>query len=92
MGAKHKVGIGFNLQYRYAEDYNMTLGPNVKPLEGIVGFVPSLTQQSTYRLLARYAAQAITTGEQGIQADINITINKENSILINFPHSIFSDK
>ena len=83
LGAKHKGGIGFNLQYRYAEDYNMTLGPNVKPLEGIVGFVPSLTQQSTYRLLARYAAQAITTGEQGIQADINITINKENSILIN---------
>ncbi|MFM9946013.1 MAG: DUF6029 family protein [Bacteroidia bacterium] len=83
MGKKKKSGIGINLQYRYIENYNMNLTPNVKPLEGLVGFVPSLTQQSTYRLLARYAAQAITTGEQGMQADFNFTINKENAIMIN---------
>jgi len=84
LGKKKKGGIGFNVQYRRVDHYNLTLSPNVRPLEGIVGFVPSLTQQSTYRLLARYAAQAITQGEEGIQADINITLNKENSIVINF--------
>jgi len=84
LGKKHKSGIGLNLQYRHIDHYVMMLSPYVMNLEGLVGFVPSLTQQSTYRLLARYAAQAITTGEQGIQADVNITINKENSIAINF--------
>lgn len=83
LGKKKKSGLGINFQYRYVDNYVMTLTPNVKPLEGLVGFVPSLTQQSTYRLLARYAAQAITTGEKGMQADINFTINKENAIMIN---------
>jgi hypothetical protein len=83
LGKKKKSGIGVNLQYRYVDHYNMNLTPNVKPLEGLVGFVPSLTQQSTYRLLARYSAQAITTGETGVQMDINYTINKENAIMIN---------
>jgi len=83
LGKKKKAGFGLNLQYRKLDNYAMTLSPNVRALEGIVGFVPSLTQQSTYRLLARYAAQAITTGEQGFQADINFTINKKNSIMIN---------
>jgi hypothetical protein len=86
LGKKRKSGIGVNVQYRYIEHYNMTLSPNVSALQGIVGFVPSLTQQSTYRLLARYQAQAITTGEKGIQADINYTINRENSILMNYAY------
>ncbi len=83
LGKKHKGGIGINVQYRYIDHYSMMLSPNVKSLEGLVGFVPSLTQQSTYRLLARYSAQAITTGEKGLQADFNFTINKENTIMIN---------
>lgn len=83
LGKKKKSGIGLNLQYRYIDHFTMSLSPNVRTLEGLVGFVPSLTQQSTYRLLARYSAQAITTGEQGMQADINFNINKENSIMIN---------
>jgi hypothetical protein len=83
LGKKKKGGIGINYQFRHLDHYNMTLSPNVKPLEGIVGFVPSMTQQSTYRLLARYAAAAVTTGENAHQMDINININKENAILIN---------
>ena len=83
MGKKHKSGLGINYQFRYVNNYSMWLSPNVKTLEGLIGFVPSLTQQSTYRLLARYSAQAITTGEQGHQVDINYTINKENAIAIN---------
>jgi hypothetical protein len=86
LGKKHKGGLGLNVQYRRVEHYNMTLSPNVRALEGLVGFVPSLTQQSTYRLLARYSAQAVTTGEEGVQADVNITLNKENSIIINLAH------
>ncbi len=84
LGKKHKSGIAINLQYRFIDNYIMTLSPNVKPLEGIVGFVPSLTQQSTYRLLARYSAQAISNGEKAIQADFNFTINKENAVNANF--------
>ncbi len=84
LGKKHKSGIGINLQYRYIDNYNLTLSPNVTPLEGIVGFVPSLTQQSTYRLLARYTAQAITNGEKAIQADFNFALNKENAVNANF--------
>lgn len=84
MGKSKKRGIGMNVQYRRLDHYAMVLSPNVRALEGLVGFVPSLTQQSTYRLLARYAAQAITTGEQGIQADFNYTINKDNAFMLNF--------
>lgn len=84
LGKKKKSGIGINYQFRRIENYSFFLSPNVKTLEGLIGFVPSLTQQSTYRLLARYMAQAINTGEQGHQADINFTINKANSIAVNF--------
>ncbi|MCC6720670.1 MAG: hypothetical protein IT243_00595 [Bacteroidia bacterium] len=83
LGKKRKGGIGINYQYRYIDNYSFFISPNVKTLEGLLGFVPSLTQQSTYRLLARYMAQAINTGEKGHQADINITLDKNNSILIN---------
>ncbi|NUM32722.1 MAG: hypothetical protein HUU47_10440 [Bacteroidetes bacterium] len=84
LGKKKKSGLGINYQYRRIENFSFFLSPNVKTLEGLVGFVPSLTQQSTYRLLARYMAQAINTGEQGHQVDVNFTINKKNSLSINF--------
>ncbi|MCB9252168.1 MAG: hypothetical protein H6605_06845 [Flavobacteriales bacterium] len=83
LGKKKKGGYGLNFQYRRIDSYNMTLSPNVRALEGLVGFVPSLTQQSSYRLLARYAAQAITTGEEGLQMDMNIVLDKKNTITIN---------
>lgn len=68
--------MGFNAQYRHVDDYSLRYQPfqNVQqPLYGFITYLPSLTRQNAYRLLARYQAPTQDLGENGVQAEWVIT-------------------
>jgi hypothetical protein len=68
--------LGLNLQYRHIDKYSLRYSPfqNVQqPLYGFITYLPSLTRQNAYRLLARYQAPAQDLGENGIQGELVFT-------------------
>jgi hypothetical protein len=83
LGKNKKGGLGINFQYRRIEDFQFKISPNESQLSGLISYQPSLTRQSTYRLLARYNAPAQDYGEQGFQGEIIYSINKEMNVELN---------
>lgn len=84
LGKDKKGGIGVNVQYRRIENFQFVVTPYANLLNGIVTYQPSLTRQGAYRLIARYNAPAQFNGEQGVQFELNYTLNKETNFQVNF--------
>ena len=61
----------------------MRTSPNELLLNGLLAYMPSLTRQNTYRLLARYNAPAQELGEDGVQGEIDIRPSKKTQITLN---------
>jgi hypothetical protein len=80
---KHKASIGLNVQARHVENFPLRITPNEQLLNGLISYLPSLTRQNTYRLLARYNAPAQELGENGIQGEIDIKPRKGTQITLN---------
>jgi hypothetical protein len=80
---KQKASIGVNVQARHVDKFAFRSSPNDILLQGLVSYLPSLTRQNTYRLLARYNAPAQDLGEQGIQGEIDFKPRKGTQILLN---------
>ncbi len=68
-----KTGFGFNAQYKRIEGFPVRTSPNEKQLDGVMNYLPSITRQNTYRLLARYNAVVQELGEEDFQADFLYT-------------------
>jgi hypothetical protein len=81
--ARDKASIGINIQARHMDHFVIKTSPSEQLLNGLVSYMPSLTKQNTYRLLARYNAPAQEIGENGIQAEIDIKPNKKTKINLN---------
>jgi len=79
-------GFGFNVQARKIDNFQFRSSPYHLLLNGIVTYLPALTRQNTYRLLARYNPFAQELGEDGIQADFIWTPNKKTSFTGNFSY------
>lgn len=79
-------GFGINVQGRKIESFQFRSSPNNLLLNGIITYLPALTRQNTYRLLARYNPFAQELGEDGIQADFVWTPNKRISFTGNFSY------
>jgi hypothetical protein len=84
LGKNKKGGIGINLQYRKIDKFQMKISPNEQLLSGLMSYQPSLTRQASYRLLARYNAPAQDYGEEGIQAEVTYSFNKNSTVNLNF--------
>lgn len=80
---KQKASIGINLQARHIDKFPLRTSPNAKLLNGLISYLPSLTRQNTYRLMARYNAPAQELGENGIQAEIDFKPGKKTQITLN---------
>jgi hypothetical protein len=80
---KHKASIGLNLQARHVDKFPLRITPNEQLLNGLMSYLPSLTRQNTYRLLARYNAPAQELGENGIQGELDIKPRKGTQITLN---------
>jgi hypothetical protein len=80
---KQKASVGLNLQARHVDKFPLRITPNEQLLNGMMSYLPSLTRQNTYRLLARYNAPAQDIGENGIQAELDIKPRKGTQIMLN---------
>lgn len=85
---KFKLGsqyasFGLNLQARHVDKFQLKTSPNEQLLNGLISYLPSLTRQNAYRLLARYNAPAQDLGENGIQGEIEFKPRKGTHITLN---------
>jgi len=80
---RDKASIGLIVQARHIDHFVIKTSPSEQLLNGLISYMPSLTKQNTYRLLARYNAPAQEIGEDGIQAEIDIKPNKKTKINLN---------
>ena len=78
-----KASVGLNIQARHVDHFPMRTDPTATLLNGLVSYLPSMTRQNTYRLLARYNAPAQDLGENGIQGEFQINPQKGTYILLN---------
>jgi hypothetical protein len=66
-------GFGANAQFRRIETFPMRVNPlEIQPIpnSGTFSFLPAISKQNTYRLLARYNAVVQELGENAIQLEL----------------------
>lgn len=82
-------GLGINAQYKRIENFPIRTSPNEITLDGVMNYLPSITRQNTYRLLARYNAVVQEVGEQAFQADLVYTFKdkKKRKTILNLNYS-----
>lgn len=79
-----KRGLGINAQYKRINHYGFRVSPSEQLLNGVLNYLPSLTRQNTYRLLARYNSVVQELGEEAIQGDVVWSPNKKTTISGNY--------
>lgn len=63
-------GLGINAMYRYIDRFSFRTSPLENLNLGMIAYLPSVTRQNVYRLLARYNAFTQEYGENGLQIDL----------------------
>lgn len=79
-------GIGVNAQYKRIERFPFRTSPlDIAPIpnNGPVNYLPSITRQNTYRLLARYNAVVQELGENAAQLEVTYKPNKKTQVNLN---------
>jgi hypothetical protein len=80
---KQIASFGISVQARHIENFYLRNTPNDQLLNGMISYLPSLTRQNTYRLMARYNAPAQELGEDGIQGEMDLKPRKGTQITLN---------
>lgn len=65
-------GFGANAQYKRIETFSLRTSPNERLNLGMIAYLPSLTRQNTYRMLARYNAVVQEFGENALGFEFTI--------------------
>ncbi|MBC7426433.1 MAG: hypothetical protein H7321_07845 [Bacteroidia bacterium] len=81
---KRKPSFGANVQYKRIDNFRFRTSPFETLLNGMIAYLPSITRQNTYRLLARYNAVVQDLGEEAFQAEAIITPKRFTNITINY--------
>lgn len=79
-------GIGINAQFRRIETFPLRVNPlEIQPFpnSAVINYVPALTRQNTYRLLARYNSVVQELGENVAQLELTLKPTKKLSINVN---------
>jgi hypothetical protein len=79
-------GIGVNAQYKRIANFPFRTSPlenQPSPNNAPVNYLPSITRQNTYRLLARYNAVVQELGENAAQVEVTLKPNKQTQINLN---------
>jgi hypothetical protein len=79
-------GIGLNAQFKRIESFPLKTSPletQPSPNNAVINYLPSLTRQNTYRLLARYNAVVQELGENAMQLEMTFKPNKSTQINVN---------
>jgi hypothetical protein len=86
MGANKQMSFGGNAQYKRIENFVFRTSPFENLLNGMIAYLPSITRQNTYRLLARYNSVVQELGEQAFQGDFIFTPKRGTSLFFNYSH------
>lgn len=83
-------GFGVNAQYRRIEKFSFRTSPEENQNLGMIAYLPSITRQNVYRLLARYNAFTQEFGENGLQLELSYKPKflKKHQTQINFNSSL----
>lgn len=76
-------GLGINASYKRVETYQFRNTPYSILLNGQITYLPSITRQNVYRLLARYIPVVQELGENAFAADILWSPNKKLTLNMN---------
>ena len=80
-------GVGISAQYRRINNFQFRTSPlETSPLPSygaLINYLPALTRQNTYRLLARYNAVMQELGENAAQLEMTFKPNKKWQINLN---------
>ncbi len=79
-------GFGLNAQFKRIEKFPLRVSPleiAPPPNNAPVNYLPSITRQNTYRLLARYNAVVQELGENAFQLELTYKPNKNTQFNIN---------
>lgn len=82
-GKKNRLSYGLNLQYKRIENFVLRTSPNEQLNNGLIGYIPSITRQNTYRLLARYNAVTQFLGEESMQGELIVTPKRGTTFTFN---------
>ena len=77
------ISVGLNVQGRYVDHFPLRTSPRENLLDGLISYLPSMTKQNTYRLMARYNAPAQDLGEEGVQGELDLKIGNKTRITFN---------
>ncbi len=77
-------GLGINASYKRVETYQFRSSPYNVLLNGQITYLPSITRQNVYRLLARYIPVVQELGENAFAADILWSPTKKLTVNANF--------
>jgi hypothetical protein len=80
---QNTVYWGINLQARHTDHFPFRTSPRENLLNGLISYLPSLTKQNSYRLMARYNAPAQELGENGFQGELTAKFNKNTRFIFN---------
>ena len=78
-----KKGLGINASYKRVETFQFRSSPYQTLLNGQVTYLPSITRQNVYRLLARYIPVVQELGEHAFAGDILWSPSKKLTMNIN---------
>ncbi|MFN3530626.1 MAG: DUF6029 family protein [Bacteroidia bacterium] len=76
-------GFGANIMYKRTENYEFRVSPLEILNDGLINFIPPTARMNTYRLTSRYAPATQLIGEQGIQADVVMSLGKKGNLMVN---------
>lgn len=79
-------GLGVNLQYKKVENFQFLNSPYSQLLNGWMTYLPSISRQNVYRLLARYTPVVQVLGENAIQGDVLWSPTKKLTLNFNFSY------
>lgn len=79
-------GFGINGQFKRLETFPMRMNPlEIQPIpnNGTFNYLPAVTKQNTYRLLARYNSVVQELGENAAQVEVTLKPSKKMQINLN---------
>lgn len=86
LGKKKQTSFGINTQYKRIENFTFRTSPYETLLNGMIAYLPSITRQNAYRLLARYNSVVQELGEQAFQAEFIFTPKRGTNIQFNYSY------
>jgi hypothetical protein len=86
LGKKKQMSFGINTQYKRIDHFSFRTSPLEQLNNGLVAYIPSITRQNTYRLLARYNAVTQLLGEEAYQGELIFTPKRGTTITLNASH------